>query len=166
MIDFVPGQLNSSVRGIIELMQGELDELVQQKAALARRARNLRRLLYTISTEGRDPAVSGASALKSRGYRRYRHALKSATSRTVQCSYHELRRACRIALMEAGGTAAPDQIHSLVVRRDSFLFAALNEEPVDAIVRVLNIMAEAGEASRLTKDHYPLFRLTPQVHSG
>jgi hypothetical protein len=56
----------------------------------------------------------------------------------------QLRRACRIALMEAGGTASLDEIRSRIVRRGSFSFpdSGLSES---VIVQTLDSMAASAE---------------------
>jgi hypothetical protein len=59
-----------------------------------------------------------------------------------------LSRACRIALMEAGGAASLEEIRSRIVRRGSFLFtdsAFANA----AIFRTLHAMSNAGEIRHL-----------------
>jgi len=59
-----------------------------------------------------------------------------------------LSRACRIALMEAGGAASLAEIRARIVRRGSFSFAdsALANT---AMLRTLHAMSDAGEIRRL-----------------
>jgi len=59
-----------------------------------------------------------------------------------------LTRACRIALMEAGGTASPEEIRASIVRRGSFSFAD-SGFPDTEIMRTLTVMTERGEVRRL-----------------
>jgi hypothetical protein len=59
-----------------------------------------------------------------------------------------LMRACRIALMETGGTASPDEIRTRIVRRGSFSFADSGFANA-AIIRTLNAMGDGGEVRRL-----------------
>jgi hypothetical protein len=59
-----------------------------------------------------------------------------------------LMRACRIALMETGGTASPDEIRTRIVRRGSFSFADSGFANA-AIIRTLNAMGDDGEVRRL-----------------
>jgi hypothetical protein len=63
-------------------------------------------------------------------------------------SRHELAvlsRACRIALMEAGEPASPDEIRLRIDRRGSFAFH--NSESANAaITRTLSVMRDSGEA--------------------
>ncbi len=55
-----------------------------------------------------------------------------------------LRRACRIALLEAGGTASLEQIRQLIVRRESWAFAE-SGATVQLIVETLHRMEMSGE---------------------
>lgn len=60
----------------------------------------------------------------------------------------QLRRACRIALMEAGGSASLDEIRSRIVRRGSFSFSdsGLSES---AIIQALDLMATNADVRGL-----------------
>jgi hypothetical protein len=60
----------------------------------------------------------------------------------------KLARACRIALMEAGGAAPLAEIHARIDRRGSFSFAD-GESPDEAILCALNAMTDDGELRRL-----------------
>jgi len=59
-----------------------------------------------------------------------------------------LMRACRIALMEAGGTASADEIRARILRRGSFRFADSGLADT-AIIQTLNVMTDGGEVRRL-----------------
>lgn len=76
-----------------------------------------------------------------------------------------LTRACRIALMEAGGTASPDEIRTRIVRRGSFSFA--DSAFADAaIIRTLNSMTDGGEVRRLEDGPQSLWqRIAPARES-
>ena len=62
-----------------------------------------------------------------------------------------MQRACRIALMEAGGTASLAEIRALIVRRGSFAFSA-SDSFHSAILQTLTHMGVSGEV-RCLKDH-------------
>jgi hypothetical protein len=59
-----------------------------------------------------------------------------------------LVRACRIALMEAEGTASLDEIRRRILRRGSFSFEDSTSADA-AIIRAMEAMAHSGEVRRL-----------------
>jgi hypothetical protein len=59
-----------------------------------------------------------------------------------------LSRACRIALMEAGGAASLDEIRARIVRRGSFSFTD-SAFAKTAMLRTLHAMTDNGEIRRL-----------------
>lgn len=71
-----------------------------------------------IATDGADMAVHRAGRIRLRGGR------------------SRLKRACRIALLEAGSAASPEEIYKRIVRRGSFCFHEI-EAPIQAVARVL-----------------------------
>lgn len=141
-------------------MRTQLDELVRQKAELGRRRRKLLRLKYSLLREGRRSPGYGRGALKFPRLCNYLNRVRTGIRKSRRL-HNELRRACRIAFAEAGGVATPDQIYSLIARRCSFSFIDLEEEPVFAIVRTLNVMAKAGEARRTTSDPHSTWKFIP-----
>ena len=149
--EFATGQLQVSVQNIVTQMLVEMDELAKLRAELGRRRRRLLRLRYSLRQEGGRSVGFAAGGLKSPRLQNYvnRTRAKAQKSRRL---HNELRRACRVAFLEAGGVATPDQIYSLIVRRSSFSFADIGEEPAAAITRTLRIMAQAGEARCITSD--------------
>ena len=148
-IDNVTAELQPSLRKMTDVIRQEIDQLVNQKTILGRRSRNLRRQLTAArSTQAFGPVVSAAK-VRARAVSR-RAATRSFNDATLH-SYDKLRRACRIALMDSGGTANADQIHSLIVRRGSFDFSDLNTSSFDSIMQALKMMYEAGELSASTQ---------------
>jgi hypothetical protein len=74
-----------------------------------------------------------------------------------------LTRACRIALLEAGGTASTDDIRRLIVRRGSFTFPLATYEAADAaIIRTLKAMTHSGEVRGLAHVSESLWQRTAQ----
>lgn len=65
-----------------------------------------------------------------------------------------LMRACRIALMEAEGTASLDEIRRRILRRESFSFADSTSADA-AIIRAMRAMANSGEVRRLEGESQP-----------
>jgi hypothetical protein len=84
---------------------------------------------------------------------RRRSALTGGSKRLLT----SLSRACRIALMEAGGAASLDEIRSRIVRRGSFSFtdSAFAET---AMIRTLHAMGAAGEIRRVEDGPQPLWQ--------
>src|SRR5690349_1519266 len=105
--NFVSDQLHGSVQGIVSLLQAELDVLIKQKADLKRRRRSLSRILRSLVQEPGESVRPGSGLLKSRRFRKHVERA-SASARESHRKHNELRRACRIAFLEAGGVATPD----------------------------------------------------------
>ncbi len=74
-----------------------------------------------------------------------------------------LARACRIALLEAGGAASTDDIRRLIVRRGSFSFPLVAYGSADAaIIRTLKAMSHRGEVRRIARVSESLWQGTAQ----
>jgi hypothetical protein len=141
----VTAELQPLLRKVTDVIQQEIDQLLNQKTILRRRAGNLRSQLAAARLpQACDPVVSAA---KVRTRARSRRAATRSFNDATLHSCDKLMRACRIALMDAGGTADADQIHSLIVRRGSFDFSDLSTPSLDSIMRALKMMYEAGELS-------------------
>jgi hypothetical protein len=161
-IEPVPN-LTSPLRSVIRAMQCELDELVQQKAALTRRARNLRRQL-----SARSPIPPSGPIIKRENSpdtkrRYYRRSLDNSSRLTGQFSDERLKRACRIALMEAEGEATPDRILALISRRGSIVFRNQKEDPISLIICALNVMCDFNEARLSIKGQDLYYHLLPEA---
>jgi hypothetical protein len=72
----------------------------------------------------------------------------------------ELTRACRIALVEAGGCASIEEIRRRIVRRESFVFAGPGSTKA-AIHRTLKAMTASGEVRRLDSGSKLLWQRNP-----
>lgn len=145
-------ELHSSLRGVVKALQHEIDELVPQKIAVATRIRNLRQQLRQKQVSRHKSLVSGKIGLNLRNRRRSHIATIDRSRETMNFSHDNLKRACRIALMEAGGAANAERIYSLIVRRGSFVFGNPYERALHSVISTLNIMHEAGELSLATDD--------------
>jgi hypothetical protein len=134
--------IQNSLGEVVKLAQTQLHELVTQREEITRRIRNLRQAVNGLesgpSEPGLDRSIIKGLAVGSRSHTR---------GRSKQ-PYLNLKRACRIALMEVGETASPEEIHSRIVRRGSFTFGDA-DFALPAIVRALNAMAYAREVRRL-----------------
>jgi hypothetical protein len=133
----------------------ELDELLERKARIKLRMRNLRVRLRSLERES-------PSGLRKK-YRRSQSLVRKAQAREMRQLQEELHRACRIAFLELGGTATPDALHSAIERRGSFSFGTMNEKPVVAIIRTLTAMAESGEATCCPNGSQPKWSYHPKL---
>ena len=149
MPDPASDNLRRSIACIVGLLQGELEALLEQKSTIKLRLRALRRRLSSLPGESpRGPKTRSK-------YRRSQKAAGRGQARELRQLHEQLRRACRIAFLELGGTATPDQLCSAIIRRGSFSFAAINEQPVTAIRHMLTSMAQSGEATCSSNGTHP-----------
>ena len=112
----------------LSVATGELTRLLLQRAKLKADIGRLRRFLSGIAQHHR---IASSSRLDPRNPERV-----------------NLRRACRIALVEADEPASAEAIYDRIARRGSLSFAQY-KLPLRAIRMVLNSMASRGEASRV-----------------
>lgn len=147
-----------AARRLINSMQAELDKLTERKAQLRRRMRGLRRMLKVFPAKPARNLASEPDCLKPRQPRRLRQTLKRAEGRESRQLCDKLKRACRIAFLEAGGTATPDEICSSIMRRNSFSFTSADEPPAVVIIRILNLMSQTGETQCVSSDQYSFWR--------
>jgi hypothetical protein len=156
----------SAVSETVEQLGAMAFELWTLRTEIKRRIRFLKKVmkgLPNVAAEAdsmscrREPIESGTIAEAVRA------AKSTARERTVSAqavsslrgssrqTRAKLARACRIALLEAGGTASPEDIRQRIVRRGSFLFgdpATAEEE----IIRTLIAMTVSGEV-RASEDN-------------
>jgi hypothetical protein len=133
---------DSAVSETLRLVTAENLSLLQRRSDINRRIRGLHRLMHRLCDLSHKPALK-----ESAGFRNapdnvaWQAPLLAGRSKN---SIARLRRACRIALMEAGGVASLDEIRSRIARRGSFSFAdyGLSES---AIVQTLDLMAAGTE---------------------
>jgi hypothetical protein len=128
--------LHPSIQEIVNSIQAEIDALVQQKADLKRQKRNLWRRLQAFQTEI-NPSKCGSTRTSKR--QRSTDGRRLARKSRHLCA--ELRRACRIAVLEAGENPTAEQVYLHIVRRGSFNFRNFAENPMSAIARILNVIS-------------------------
>jgi hypothetical protein len=150
-----------SVAQLTKLLQSELSDLSQQDDALRKLARGLGHLLRTLPKDG-DGGVLGTRVRESltplvqtpeRSRRKVNNFLAFGSKPSATNS--RIRRACRIALMEADEAGTVDEIYLRIVQRESFHFDNVHQAAA-AIRRTLNLMTEQGEA--LVVDTDPCLR--------
>jgi hypothetical protein len=134
-----PNELERSLNSIAGMLQAELDEALQQKVNIKLRMRSLRRHLGILEAKSNGKSASRAK------FHRARSAVRRALAQEMSRAHEELWRACRIAFLELGGTATPEELYSAIARRKSFSFAAIGDEALIAVRRVLNSMLQSGE---------------------
>jgi hypothetical protein len=135
-------------------MHGELQVLLRRRAEVKRNIHNLnktvRGLSECIGETGLRVRPSRSQVRSSTDVKTVPDAIattqfpSSVQVKVVDRSNRtefELRRACRIALMESQETASLEEVYSRIVRRESFSFAGV-EYPLVAIARIVNILAE------------------------
>jgi hypothetical protein len=132
--------VQGSLSDIVELLQTELDQLLEKKARIRQNMRNLRRRLGILQANSSKEQTTRPIS------RRSRNRSRRTESRKIRHLHEELARSCRIAFLELGGTATVDELYGAIVRRGSFLFSLLDENPISAVIRTLTSMAESGEA--------------------
>lgn len=155
-----------SLSRIVAAMQSEVDELVQKKVTLVVQLRRLKKTLYALR---KTQDGVGGRAKPRRGQRSQRAFRCLEFARGVRCSqnpYGELTRACRIAFAEAGGIATPNEISLSILRRSSFAFDTLDQDPDEAVVCILNFMADAKEARCLSGDQYSRWQFLGSRREG
>lgn len=150
----------SYVCSIVNLLQKDLDDLIRQKTEVRRRIRRLSRILREQSSLTPLRARGRAHASK---FRQVSTKMGRPRGRKSERLHFELTRACRIAFMDAGGIATPDQICFSIERRGSFSFIDLDEKPIELVIRILKIMAETGEAKCASSDPHSSWRYTATV---
>ena len=154
--DDVAPELQCSLRKVVKALQHDIDELLRQKIVVAARIRHFQQQLSRKRVFGTHKSlVTGKITLKLRSRRGSRIPPTDPSHEAMKSSHDALKRACRIALMEAGGPANAERVFSLIVRRGSFVFSCQDEEALHLVINTLTIMHEAGELSRSTEDQTP-----------
>ena len=145
----------------------ELSLLIARDQELRQRIRSIHKVLRGLEEMARMPALDcgpttaeyptaeqltadGMTAVGPERRRSDQHPPTSqrtsqgTSQRTSSPPTASLRRACRIALMEAGGTASLEEICARIERRGSFSFVDL-DHALGTLVQVLEDMALDGE---------------------
>ena len=146
----------SSVAALTKLLRSELGRLSKQDAALRQLRRSFQLLLHDLQQGSRQATKdSGAEPPGSARRQPVKEVVNQNDRMTktelrgkASMSGERLRRACRIAVMEADQAASAEDIRSRILRRGSFPFTNLEYAAV-AIARTLDMMAEAGEVFSL-----------------
>jgi hypothetical protein len=147
-----PNTGHSPVIEVLKTASFELRELHARYAQVTERIRTLRnavdalRELRPRSSSEIYEATAGKCSPESNSSNSGPKKWDSVSLRTGDPF---LRRACRIALLEAFDAMSVDEIHSRIVRRGSFCFASPSLAK-HAIVAELNAMEQCGEVRHIT----------------
>lgn len=151
----------SAVSETVRRVNATALDLLTRRAEINRRIRCLHQVVQGLRDLGsRDLATvtashanneRSASESEANTYSPREHIAGRRRSPWAGGSKHMLAglsRACRIALMEAGGAASLDEIRSRIIRRGSFSFTD-SAFASAAMLRTLHAMTDAGEIRRL-----------------
>jgi hypothetical protein len=140
------------------LLQNELSRLSMEDLAITQVIRSFNLLLQELkrAASGKLPRhldaewrFSNDAGQPIRQAGKDEIATKHGRPRAAGLWDQGLRRACRIALMEADEPASAEEIYSRILRRESFTFNS-SDGAIAAIARALEAMASDGETSILT----------------
>jgi len=173
-------QTRVSISEVAKLIQAELRRLMERKHEIRLRTRDLDRVLFGLRNGvGRPPGDRESTEVQMLARRRSRGNLEAGEAPTapyddssgsdVLCKQdpgsHALRRACRIALLEVGRPSLPGEIYSYIVRRGSFRFPN-RQYAMDAIVRMLKVMAKDGEINTVDREPPTRWELISRQGTG
>jgi hypothetical protein len=135
--DYPRPESQVSLVEVVKAASLELRRLRARHRAVSRRIRDLR------------IAVGALRELQDRGTRAAENEKSNPAAaiqgwKTIPGQNRDLRRACRIALLETVDAVSYEDIYTRIVRRGSF-FLGSAASALPAIVQELNAMAEAGE---------------------
>jgi hypothetical protein len=133
--------IQSSICEVVKLAQTELQDLLTRREEITRRIRSIHQVVGGLEAVPSQPAL-GRSITKGFAVGSHTYTRDSSTQ-----AYLNLRRACRIALMEAEGTASPKEIYCRIVPWD-FFHLRHSECATQAFVGVLNAVTYDGEVRR------------------
>ncbi len=177
-----PAVSRDAVHKTLRRISAEALSLLARRSEINRRIRDLHQLLHRLgdsSTESSTKTVRLVGAGADTGWRSAGQTINSplydkqarpgctvlrGRSRPSSLPKHvlpRLRRACRIAILEAGGVASLDEIRALIARRGSFAF--VESGPSDwVILQTLIRMRVSGEVRCLENHPRPVWqRITP-----
>ena len=122
--------------------QGEINQRIRR---LHKLIRGLRLLAGSDGLQRSETERSAVIPSKPHGDLKFKRQVNSVRHRSRSSPRNDaLSRACRIALLEAGGIASLEEIQSRITRRGSFSFNN-SSFASDSLIRTLNALARAGE---------------------
>lgn len=169
------GTQNSAAE-VMCAVTAELRHLRASYRELTRRIRVVRGVVHALRDLGsaaaagnsyHDELTAPPRLNESLADRHVEEVLKQSeqSERTSVCSSNpELRRACRIALMETTAAVSDEEIYSRIVRRGSFSFIGV-ESAARAIYEELSALVEQGEIRMVGRYSKRLWQRIPPRHS-
>jgi len=150
----------NSVSEVLKIASTELRELRAHYRTVTQRIRKLRIVVdalrelggHSVAFEMESKKPSSEHALDRRSSvttvpeEKFRQENK--TPRKIRRPSPDLRRACRIALLEKFESVSIEEVYQRIVRRGSFAFANA-DRAMPAIVEELNALANDGELRRI-----------------
>jgi predicted nucleic acid-binding protein len=152
----------NSVSEVLKMANAELRELCAHYKTITQRIRRLRIVVEALGELGSPSAASemgqkgpslergphSSSGTVSRSRDSFREsnqsqAVKDEAERSLRRN-SDLRRACRIALMETSEAVSRQEVYERIVRRGSFSFAD-TQIAASSILKELNALTERGE---------------------
>jgi hypothetical protein len=131
-----------SIPKVVELVETELHSLLQRRNEISRRIQSVHRIVHGLQEGVGEHSSSFHHLQGAFSGEAVENMIKPARRDSTTIL---LKRACRIALMEAQQAASSQEIYSRVLRRGSFSFANF-EYGLSSIVWALSILVEDGEA--------------------
>jgi|GEM_PF-2085494 len=124
---------------------GKQGEINQRIRSLHKLIRGLRLLAGSDGLQRSETERSAVAPSKARSDPKFKRQVNSVGHRSRSSPRNDaLSRACRIALLEAGGIASLEEIQLRIARRGSFSFNN-SSFASDSLIRTLSAMACAGE---------------------
>ena len=131
--------VQSPVAEVLRAASLELRELHDRQLQLTKRIRTLRSAMAALHNLQRASAHSTQASSPCS-----ETILPAPASRTENCGEADLRRACRIALLESCDALSDDEVLARIVRRGSYFFADY-AAAIEAVTRELAAMSKDGE---------------------
>jgi hypothetical protein len=166
-----------AVSETVKQVYAEALGLLRRRRELSRRILSLRKIMKSLGDLATNNTLIGCDSGHTTGPRaaeraklchdsivskrivRHMESTRQGPSQPLKVA---LARACRIALLEAGGTASPNEIRRLIIRRGSFWFADAGSADRE-IMRTLRTMTESGEVRLLEDNSQLLWQRTASV---
>jgi hypothetical protein len=149
-LDSAPPPAAERARAAISELNSLLLQRVELDADIARMRKLVMRLVKHRNSDRPGESSSGeywSTGPSSSPEHRRRPITEGAVGwRLAKSRRSKLDRACRIALMEANGSASAEAIYDRIARRGSHDFASY-KRPLRAILLVMSAMVNRGEAS-------------------
>jgi hypothetical protein len=162
--DYPRPECQVSLLEVVKAAGLELQELRARHRAVTKRIRNLRiavgalRQMRTRGIAARMEQASRSSRLGRTSQAEHRSSDETQvmlqTRDIALLQNRDLRRACRIALLETTEPVSLDEIYARILRRGSFFFASA-DVAAWAIGKELNAMATEGEIRRVAATSKP-----------